>query len=106
MPKVTYIKADDIRIDLEVPVGTSLMQAATINDISGIIGDCGGDASCATCHVLVQEEYMSKLPAPSQSEDEMLDYTAMARAPNSRLSCQIVMTEDLDGVTVQIANPQ
>src|SRR4051812_38758223 len=106
MPKVTFIKSDATPIEVEVPVGTSLMRAATLNDIDGITADCGGEAACATCHVLVQEEYLSKLPEPTRNENEMLECTAMHRAPNSRLSCQVVMAEELAGLTVRIAFPQ
>lgn len=106
MPKVTFINPDDSRVDLDVPVGTSLMRAATAHGIEGIVGDCGGGMSCATCHVVVADDYLPKTPEMTSNEDQMLDFTAMGRQPNSRLSCQLVMTEELDGLTVYIADPQ
>jgi 2Fe-2S ferredoxin len=106
MPKVTFINPDESRVDLDVPVGTSLMRAATAQGIEGIVGDCGGGLTCATCHVLVDEEYLSKTPPITPNEDQMLDFTAMGRQPNSRLSCQLVMSDELEGLTVRIADPQ
>lgn len=106
MPKVTYIAADDTEFVVDVPIGTSLMQAASLNCIEGIVGDCGGAMTCATCHVLVEPEFLPLLAAVSESEDQMLDYTAAGRQENSRLSCQIVMTEGLDGLVVRMADPQ
>jgi len=106
MPKVTLIKPDESRVELEIPVGTSVMRAATAQGVSGIVGDCGGGLTCATCHVVVQEEFMALTPPMTPNEDQMLDFTAMARVTNSRLSCQLVMTDALDGLTVRIADPQ
>jgi 2Fe-2S ferredoxin len=106
MPKVTLIKPDESRVELEIPVGTSVMRAATAQGVSGIVGDCGGGLTCATCHVVVQEEFMALTPPMTPNEDQMLDFTAMARETNSRLSCQLVMTDALDGLTVRIADPQ
>lgn len=106
MPKVTFINPDESRVELDVPVGTSLMRAATANGIEGIVGECGGSLTCATCHVLVEEKFLPTTPPMSESEDQMLNFTAMGRQPNSRLSCQLVMTESMDGLVVRIADPQ
>ncbi|MCV0394908.1 MAG: 2Fe-2S iron-sulfur cluster binding domain-containing protein [Rhizobiaceae bacterium] len=106
MPKVTFINPDESRVELDVPVGQSLMRAATAAGIDGIVGDCGGGLTCATCHVLVQEEFLPDTPPVTPNEDQMLDFTAMGRHPTSRLSCQLVMTEALDGLVVRIADPQ
>jgi 2Fe-2S ferredoxin len=106
MPKVVFINPDETRIELDVPVGTSLMRAALANNVAGIVGDCGGGLTCATCHVLVGDEFLPKTPPMTANEDQMLDFTAMGRQPNSRLSCQLVMQDELDGLTVQIADPQ
>jgi 2Fe-2S ferredoxin len=106
MPKVVFINPDQTRVELDVPVGTSLMRAALANHVAGIVGDCGGGLTCATCHVLVDEEFLPKTPPMTANEDQMLDFTAMGRQPNSRLSCQLVMQDELDGLTVQIADPQ
>ena len=106
MPKVILIKPDGSRVELDIAVGTSVMRAATAQGIGGIVGDCGGGLTCATCHVVVQQEFTALAPLMTPNEDQMLDFTAMAREPNSRLSCQLVMTEALDGLTVRIADPQ
>lgn len=106
MPRVVYILPNGEREELEVPVGQSLMLAATSQGIEGIVGDCGGMMSCATCHVIVEPPFDEVLPAPSEAEDHMLDFTAAPREPASRLSCQIVMREALDGITVRIADRQ
>lgn len=106
MPRVTFINLDGTRTEIDVPVGQSLMQAAVSNGIESIVGDCGGVLACATCHVLVEEEFWQHMPPITPNEDQMLDFTAMERRPNSRLSCQLVMTEELDGLMVRIAAPQ
>ena len=82
------------------------MQAALANSIYAIIGDCGGSASCATCHVYVDDDYLAKVHPPSEREEEMLACTASKREAGSRLSCQIVMSDELDGITVRIAEEQ
>ena len=106
MPKVVFINPDQTRVELDIPVGTSLMRAAVANGLAGIGGDCGGGLTCATCHVLVDEEFLPKVPPLMANEDQMLDFTAMGRRPNSRLSRQLVMQDELEGLTVQIADPQ
>lgn len=83
-------------------IGKSLMQAAVSNDIEGIAADCGGLMTCSTCHVYVQEPYLSKLPEADDEERSMLAFTATAAQANSRLSCQIVLTAELDGLTVEL----
>lgn len=107
MPRITYINPDGSRSELDVAVGTSVMQAAMANGLSGIVADCGGALACATCHVVVEDEaYAAVLPPVSEMEDEMLEFAAMERTPASRLSCQLVATEEMDGMTVRIAEPQ
>ena len=86
--------------------GQSLMQAAMHNNVDGIDADCGGLMTCGTCHVFVREPYASQLPAPSRDEEGMLDFTAVPREPNSRLSCQIQLTQALDGLTVDLPETQ
>jgi 2Fe-2S ferredoxin len=103
---VTFINPDDSKVELDVEIGQSLMRAATAHGIDGIVGDCGGGLTCATCHVLVQEEFLPHTPEITPNDDQMLDFTAMERSSNSRLSCQLVMTDDLDGLVVRIADPQ
>ena len=106
MPRVIYIHPNGERDEVDVPIGQSLMMAATAHDIQGIVGDCGGAMSCATCHVVVDEAFAALLPPCTEAENQMLDYTAALRQANSRLSCQIVMSEVLDGMAVRIADPQ
>jgi 2Fe-2S ferredoxin len=106
MPRVIYIHPDGERSEVEVANGQNLMMAATGQDIEGIVGDCGGVMSCATCHVIVDEGFAALLPPPVDTESQMLDYTAAPREACSRLSCQIVMSEALDGIVVRIADPQ
>lgn len=100
MPKAIYIEANGAQHEVDVEVGQNLMEAAVDNMIDGIIGECGGVCSCATCHVYVDPAWQSKLPPVDDMEESMLD---MANDPqdNSRLSCQIEMTEELDGIILR-----
>src|SRR5689334_22626823 len=91
---------------VEVPAGTTLMNAAVKNGVDGIIGECGGVCMCATCHIYVREEFLDKLPPIKDTEEAVLEVTNAERLPNSRLSCQIKMTEALDGLTVTIPDSQ
>lgn len=106
MPQATFICTDGAPRAVEVAIGANLMRAATDNGIDGIVGDCGGAMSCATCHVFVEEGFADRLPAMEANEDQILDYTAAGRQPNSRLACQIVMNDTLAGIVVRIADPQ
>lgn len=106
MPRVIYIHSNGERNEVEVATGQNLMMAATGHDIEGIVGDCGGVMSCATCHVMVDEPFAALLPPVQDTESQMLDYTAAPREPGSRLACQIVMSDALDGIAVRIADPQ
>jgi len=106
MPRVIYIQPSGERHEVDVPVGQNLMFAAANHGIDGIVGDCGGAMSCATCHVLVEEPFFAMMPSPDGTENQMLDYTVMPREATSRLSCQIVMSDALDGIAVRIANAQ
>ena len=106
MHPVTFISSAGQRVDVEVRDGENLMRAALDHGIEGMVGDCGGCLSCATCHVYVDESFVSQLPAASANEDEMLNYAAADRQPNSRLGCQIVMGAALAGITITIASPQ
>jgi 2Fe-2S ferredoxin len=106
MPRVTYVQISGARQDLEVPLGASVMRGATVYGVEGILAECGGNAMCATCHVYVEPEQLGRLPAMSDDEDALLDGAASERRPNSRLSCQIVMTPDLDGLVVHLPERQ
>ncbi|HYZ23325.1 MAG TPA: 2Fe-2S iron-sulfur cluster-binding protein [Rhodopila sp.] len=104
--KATYIRHDGGRVALDIPEGTSLMRGAVSNNVDGIVGECGGQMMCATCHVYVDPEFLCWLPAVSEDEDAMLDAAACERKPNSRLSCQIVATDALDGIVVHMPETQ
>ena len=106
MAKVTYVRDDGERRTLDVPGGTSLMAAAVSRQLDGIVGECGGSCMCATCHVYVREDQLSKLPEMELGEDAMLDGTASPRRPNSRLSCQLVASDALDGIVVHTPETQ
>lgn len=106
MPRVIYLNARGDRRQVNVPVGTSLMRGAAAEGVDGLPGDCGGTLSCATCHVFVDDAFALLLPPMSDEENQMLDFTATARTAGSRLSCQIVMTEALEGICVRIAEQQ
>jgi len=99
MPKITYISHEDKKSVVEVPVGLSVMEGALQNNIEGIDADCGGSMACATCHVYVSENWLNKIEKIHDAEQDMLD---MAYEPkkNSRLSCQIIVSDDLDGLEV------
>ncbi|MCR0981175.1 2Fe-2S iron-sulfur cluster-binding protein [Roseomonas populi] len=106
MPEVTYVAADGTERKVQVPEGRSVMQGAIQNGVRGIDADCGGVLSCATCHVYVDPDWVDRLEPPSEDEEDMLSNTAAERRDGSRLSCQIEMTEDLDGLRVQIPETQ
>jgi ferredoxin, 2Fe-2S len=106
MPKVTYVSSDGSRRAVEVPVGTSVMQAAIANGIDGIVAECGGSLMCATCHVYVDEVDLGRVPAVGPVEAEMLECTAAERRTTSRLSCQLVVLPALDGLVVHLPATQ
>ena len=99
MPKITFIDADGTSRDVDTKTGSSIMEAAVQNMIPGIDADCGGACACATCHVYVAADWLPKLKAKDDMEDSMLDFAEEVQ-DNSRLSCQILMNDDLDGITV------
>lgn len=106
MPNAIFILPDGERQTIEVANGTSFMRAAVDHGIHAIVGDCGGSAACATCHVYVQAPWLQHLPAPSETEDQLLEGTASPRLPYSRLSCQIKMTDGLNGIILEVAPEQ
>ena len=105
MPWVTYQHRDGTSDKVNVPAGTSVMRAALANDVPGIVGECGGELMCATCHVYVLTP-RGLAPGLSEDEDEMLDFAACPRRPESRLSCQIRMSGELDGLIVETPEAQ
>ena len=101
MPKIIFVAHDGTTTPVEIAAGQSLLTAALNNSVKGIDGDCGGQCGCATCHVFIDAPWADKLPATLPNEDEMLNFTA-ERMPNSRLACQITMTDVLDGMEVHM----
>ncbi|SDI71963.1 2Fe-2S iron-sulfur cluster-binding protein [Alloyangia pacifica] len=106
MPNVTFIADDGTETVLDVAVGTSIMEAAVMSNVDGIMGECGGSINCATCHVYVQNAGGFGLPDVGEVENEMLDATAAERRPESRLSCQLIMTEAMAGLIVRLPDAQ
>ena len=105
MPKITYIEHNGKTHTVDVANGLSVMEGAVQNNIPGIDADCGGGMACATCHVYVKEEWFNKLPKKEDGEEDMID---MAYEPNkySRLSCQLTVSNDLEGLIVQLPEKQ
>jgi len=105
MPKITYIKHTGKTHTIDVPNGLSAMEGAIQNNIPGIDADCGGGMACATCHVYVKEEWFDKLPKKEDGEEDMID---MAYEPNkfSRLSCQLIVSDELEGLVVKLPEKQ
>ena len=105
MPKITYIDHQDNSKTIEVENGLTVMEGAIQNNIVGIDADCGGSMACATCHVYVEEKWLSKLPKAEDGEVDMIDM-AFEPKKNSRLSCQIVVADELDGLKVTTPEKQ
>lgn len=101
MPQVKFIEFNGTEHNIDANNGDSIMTAATSNLVPGIDADCGGECSCATCHALISAEWQTKLDAPSESEESMLDLNP-DRSSESRLTCQIKMSDDLDGIVVNL----
>jgi ferredoxin, 2Fe-2S len=99
MPKITYIEHDGKKRTVDAPVGSTVMENAIKNGVPGIVAECGGACSCATCHVHVDEAWKDKVGPPSPMEEDMLDFAFDVR-PTSRLSCQIKVSDELDGLVV------
>ena len=105
MAKITYIENNDKTHTIEVANGLSVMEGAVQNNIPGIDADCGGSMACATCHVYVKDEWFNRLPKKEDGEEDMLDM-AFEPKKNSRLSCQIIVSDELDGFEVNIPSKQ
>jgi ferredoxin, 2Fe-2S len=103
VPKVTYVGLDGQEQTVEAVDGESVMATAVKNGVPGIIGECGGNASCGTCHVFVREEYMALVGEPNEMEEDLLEMGVDDRRETSRLSCQIKVVPELDGLTVDVA---
>ena len=105
MAKITYIEHDGKPHTIEVANGLSVMEGAVQNNIPGIDADCGGSMACATCHVYVKEEWFNKLPKKEDGEDDMLDM-AFEPKKNSRLSCQLMVTDQTEGLVINLPEKQ
>ncbi len=102
MPKIIYINTDGTRIEADVKSGYTVMEGAMDNGVDGIVAECGGACACATCHSYIDEAWLDRLPPMDDMEDSMLD-VAYERRDNSRLTCQIEVSEALDGLVVHVA---
>ena len=106
VPIVTYVLPSGISQKIDVPNGMTVMQAALSHRVAGILGECGGNCMCATCHVYVDPSFLNGIPPAQPNEKFMLSIAAEGPAMNSRLSCQIKMTEELDGIIVRLPGRQ
>ena len=105
MAKITYIEHNGTNHTVDVQNGLTVMEGAVQNNIPGIDADCGGSMACATCHVYVKEDWFDKINEKNEGEDDMLDQ-AYEPKKNSRLSCQIIVSDDLDGLVVDMPEKQ
>lgn len=106
VPKVTYVDASGNDHVVDAVAGDSVMATAVRNGVPGIVGECGGNCSCATCHVWVREEFRDRVGGPGDLEEDLLDMAVEERRDGSRLSCQIAMSDELDGLVVDVPPSQ
>jgi 2Fe-2S ferredoxin len=106
MSKIFFVHPGGETQPVEAADGSTVMRAALIGGVDGITADCGGEVSCATCHVFVDEAWHERVGSPGLDEDDMLEFTACTRTPHSRLSCQIQIDDDLDGLVVHLPESQ
>lgn len=106
MPRVIYISAKGETREVQMAAGTTVMAAALKNGIDGIVAECGGVCMCSTCHVFVDEKFFDRLPPAQDTEEAVLEIAAIERQPTSRLSCQIKVSDDLDGLIVRLPERQ
>ncbi|MGH1367542.1 MAG: 2Fe-2S iron-sulfur cluster-binding protein [Maritimibacter sp.] len=106
MAKITYIEHNGTKHDVEVANGLTVMEGARDNNVPGIEADCGGACACSTCHVYVAPEWVDKIPGKEAMEEDMLDFAYEPDATRSRLTCQIKVTDDLDGLVVNLPEKQ
>lgn len=99
MPVITYIEANGSAMNVDAVSGSTVMETAVRNSVPGILGECGGACACATCHVYIDDAWVDAVGDPEPMEEDMLDFALDVR-PNSRLSCQIRVRDDLDGLVV------
>ena len=106
MVSVKYIEFDGTEHEVEAEPGKSLMEVACSNNVPGILADCGGACACATCHVMIEPAWLERIPAISDEEDTMLEFCLEQRTEGSRLSCQILVTSELDGIVLNLPESQ
>ncbi len=105
MPRITFVQPDGSRQTVDAPVGRSVMEAARDHDVPGILAGCGGDCACATCHCYVDPEWLPRLPPKKDDEAGLIDFAWEPRE-NSRLTCQLPVTEELDGLVLYVPQQQ
>jgi 2Fe-2S ferredoxin len=105
MPKITFIEANGTEYVTEAETGSTVMETAIMNGVPGIIAECGGACTCATCHAYVDDAFTEIVGGPSMMEEDMLDFAYDVR-PNSRLSCQIKVRDELDGLIMRVPSRQ
>jgi ferredoxin, 2Fe-2S len=105
MPKIAFVEASGQRHTVDAAVGDSVMQAAVKHAVPGIIGSCGGNCSCATCHVYIASPWCERVPRPSNDEQAMVE-CALHLRPTSRLGCQVQLVAELDGIVVELPESQ
>lgn len=105
MAEITWKCASGQSFTIQAPEGQSLMAVARDNNVDGIHGDCGGNLACATCHVVIPAQWVEKTGQPDAMEEDMLDIVDAGRRPTSRLSCQITVTKELDGLILEVPGP-
>lgn len=106
MAVITYIEFNGTEHTVDVPEGTTLMEGAVNQGIDGIVAECGGSCACATCHVYVENDWIDKLPTMDSIENDLLEFPASPRERGSRLSCQLVVAKELDGLVVRLPEAQ
>ena len=106
LPKVTYVAVNGSERVVDAELNDSVMSTAVKNGVDGIVAECGGNATCATCHVYVRDEFLDLVGPPNDLEEDMLDLAVSERRSGSRLSCQINVVEELDGLTVDLPEQQ
>ncbi len=105
MTKITFVQQDGVRIDTEAENGSTVMETAIMNGVPGIVAECGGACTCATCHVYVDNDWTKKVGGPSMMEEDMLDFAFDVKEA-SRLSCQIKVKDEFDGLVVHVPGRQ
>jgi 2Fe-2S ferredoxin len=105
MPTIKFIEHSGTEHEIDIPSGLTIMEGATKNKIPGIDADCGGACACATCHVYIDNAWLEKIPQKEDGEEDMLDF-AFEVKDNSRLSCQVTVNDDLDGLIINIPEKQ